>query len=307
MKFGMLLSIVLFILFNSILPAQNSANSEEGFKQILKLSGNSEVKVSIKDEIGLTKINQTEYLYGWRFNKSPGIDNLFIISQEINTVLSDMREGVEGHIKATCYVINKKQQKVKNWVIEDDANIGRLALNNSLYETIQLGCCAGSDFHKLYSPETGRLILGHSGAILKTEIPNFEGERYIGFKDCSTYDPSEPNRKDRLYVGTLTYACGDSAISKYIIRAASEKDMFDLFALGKASIRFIVESPNLHVLEGNNFNFWNSILAGDRAVPGGYSICLKFFNKEIVIPVKNDDFDVSGVKDSSFKIIKIYP
>lgn len=296
----------IFILINcsGLIHGKVNSDSIGNSKPILDLSGVSSVNFSVKGFNGIANIKQTNFLYGKRYSRNPQNENRVVIAQEIKSEIDDNAEGIKSQLNAVGYVIKKNKSVEKAWTVNDEAYEGRLVQGNAIYQTIQKGCCSIADKYKWYNINTGALILEHTSCILAADVNNIESERFIGYKAAETFNTFD-YEKEKFYVGTVTYASKDSTISKIIIKAASESDMFKYYGLGFARISFCNQDSSYQLYGAENLSLRNTKITDGKPIIGGYSIKLNFIDKDVILPIKNDDIDISSVTDNTITLRKI--
>jgi hypothetical protein len=302
MRGAFLLTILLTLFCLILLNAQDGTDTTGVYKPVLKLSGDAEFDFSANDSYGLAKVSQTQYLYAKIYNRKPENEKWIIIEQKTFSEFNDMAEGVMGKINAAAYSINNRHQSEKIWSLESDANEGAFALGNAFYQTVQYGCCGALNVHRLFSLNSGKLVLEHTGSVLKSYIPNYDVERYIGYKGGETY-PEYDFEKDKRYIGTLYYASKDSLKTKIIIRCI-KKDFSDIYELGWSKLSFVRGDSAQEFYGDEELAVWQKEKSESAPVMGGFSVKLTFDNAEIILPVVNDDIDISGYKSKIFDIKK---
>lgn len=230
-------------------------------------SAESGVTYSLADNYRVITIKQKEYLpvyYG-------PLNLRVIVAQQTKRILDERHEGEHQQLSAECYMIGADNKVHKIWTLREEAGQGYL---HDFYETVQKGCCSLQDNHRLFSIGAGKLVMEHTSELLHTGIKNSGNERFIGYKSAETYNTSE-YEKEKLYVGTVTYASADSAISRIIIKAKSKQERDDYFGVGYGKINFgCSNNPGTDV----NIIFF-----------GGYKITIPIKNDSLAI--ENQDYD----------------
>lgn len=252
-----------------------------------------------------TVLENHSYLRGdfWHHNESS--DTHFVISQDIRWSVGP-HEGNDPFLRAKCYLLHDDGPATGAWSREIEADEGKLFQESftTMYETVWYGCCSSSPKHTLFKLETGEKMMEYTDDLLHVELPLAKLERIIGYK-CSETLNTESYEDDSLYIGTISYACQDSLISK--IAFFSKPGFRERFAFGNLSIMsFSIHDTTNKIDNTNHLTLWGSDFPDDVMGFHGFGIKVKFSEDvdSTVLPIYRDKL-IFNKPDENYFTMKI--
>lgn len=260
---------------------------------------NSSSKITLREN-NSADIENHNYLYANCQRYHTDIVDRVVILQKIIWKVG-FWEGNNPSLNATAFKIMPDGKQEILWSITEEADEGMLKCD--YYHTIWHGCCSSGPNHRLYNPQTGRLIMEYSNNLLSVEIPNTPLKRYVGYKPSETITTNSWE-KDKNHIGTLTYSSPDSILHRIALKMVDDVDASeDNFGLGFASISIESDGKNKKLNE-NKLVLWEANYSEDPKKFENFRIKIVFYaGYTIVVPVREDNFYLEQTRFDDYEII----
>ncbi len=218
-----------------------------------------------------------------------------LLLEEIRTDVSPDVEGSNGTLKVDAWLGKTSKPDKKAWTIKSDANAGEAG--DVFYKTTNFGCCASFNVYTWYNLLTGQKVFTGTTNFIKLSVPNTGGDsldRYITFHSREgTILTPEIKRMDDA-IGVIEYGTKSRATHRIIVRTSEvallESGTPEMGVEHKAETKFAKDDQDEEV------TLWGFDGKKDKSSLSDFTVILKWEDKQIVIPFKNDAPVLTGAK-----------
>ena len=229
--------------------------------------------------------NNRQFKYVSLFNEENFKSMLLL--EEIRTDVSPDVEGSNGTLKVDAWVGKTSKPDKKAWTIKSDANAGEAG--DVFYKTTNFGCCASFNVYTWYNLLTGQKVFTGTTNFIKLSVPNTGGDsldRYVTFHSREgTIDTPEIKRLQDV-IGVIQYGTKSRATHRIVVRTSDaaliDGGVPELGVEHKAETKFAKDDQDEEV------TLWGSDGKKDKSSLSDFSVILKWEDKQIEIPFKND-------------------
>ena len=218
-----------------------------------------------------------------------------LLLEEIRTDVSPDVEGSNGTLKIDAWIGKTSKPDKKAWTIKSDANEG--IVGDVFYKTTNFGCCASFNVYTWYNLLTGQKVFTGTTNFIKLSVPNTGGDsldRYVTFHSREgTIMTPEIKRMDDA-IGVIQYGTKSRATHRIIIRTSDvallESGVPEIGVEHKAETKFAKDDQDEEV------TLWGFDGKKDKSSLSDFTVILKWEDKQIEIPFKNDAPVLTGAK-----------
>ncbi|NNC94122.1 MAG: hypothetical protein HKN92_01075 [Chitinophagales bacterium] len=152
------------------------------------------------------------------------------------------------------------------------------------------------DTYEYYNLSNGEKLIDFTSIPMTISIPNSTDKRFIGVLSRNSNKENLANDK----LGVLTFASNNRKIDRIDILAAN-KEIAEQITRYTPDMSFVLEDSSNRIIDGGRgLILWNADKDYTTDMIGGFKIKLYFFTEEnevheILIPVKNDEIQFTGI------------
>ena len=256
-------------------------------------STSSTFEIVRKDGRDVFVTTNRQFKYQGLFNEK--IYKSILLLEEIRTDVSPDVEGSNGTLKVDAWIGKSTRPDKKAWTIKSDANAGEAG--DIFYKTTNFGCCASYSVYTWYNLLTGQKIFTGTNNFIKLSVPNTGGDsldRYLTFHSREgTIDTPEIKRLQNV-IGVIQYGTRSRATHRIIVRTSDEAlldgGVPEMGVEHKAETKFAKDDQDEEV------TLWGFDGKKDKSSLSDFTVILKWEDKQMEIPFKNDAPVLTGAK-----------
>ncbi|MEA5098660.1 MAG: hypothetical protein VB032_09015 [Burkholderiaceae bacterium] len=292
-RLGFLVFGMLLVPFSGAYPADGSLPIG---KPVWQQSAPSKIQLT---DNGVNIIDARQFLANARHRCGPDLREIVVVAQRSVWKIGPW-EGNSPSLEAVAWRVGLDGNNKKLWSKQEAADEGKLSCD--YYETITYGCCDAITNHRLFNPDTGKLLMEYADRLITVEVPNSPLKRFIGYKPSTAAGPANSWERHKRHVGTLTYASPDGILQRVAVRALGKAN--DAFEMGAAKLKIKRGLPKQE-MNINTLMLWD--IDGSRVASqiGGFAIVLEFDGQTLAIPVREDGLDLGPGKFAAHELVRM--